>query len=60
MAFWSMGKFTLPVADDVDVLFIVAPVAVVLKLPPPCQQFQRGMVLSGNGGMQINMTLQQI
>jgi hypothetical protein len=39
MAFWSMGKFTLPVADDVDVLFIVAPVAVVLKLFFPCQPF---------------------
>jgi hypothetical protein len=33
-----MGKFAIPVDDDVDVLFIVAPVAVVLKLPSPCCQ----------------------
>jgi hypothetical protein len=58
MAFWSMGKFSIPVDDDVDVLFIVAPVAVVLKLPPPLSAVPKRH--AGNGGMQINMTLKQI
>jgi hypothetical protein len=31
-----MGKFPLPVDDDVDVLFIVAPVTVVLKPSSIC------------------------